>query len=239
VSYISQFISYHDLDLDQVLDPINSFKTFNEFFYRKLKAGSRILASPSPTVAVCPADSRSNCFETVKSATDLWIKGTKFSVESLLDDKEQAEIFKDGSIAVFRLAPQDYHRFHIPVDGKVVSTKHIDGSYFTVNPMAVRASVDVFVENVRSVTMIDSVFHGRVAYVCIGAMLVGSIVITTQPGQEVKRMDEHGYFKFGGSTIVLLFESGKIAFDKDLVDNSNTSLETLVKMGNSLGAAQK
>lgn len=135
------------------------------------------------------------------------------------------------------MAPQDYHRFHFPVDGRIVSTETIDGTYFTVNPMAVRTTVDVYTENIRTVTIIDSERHGKVAYVCIGAMLVGSIIITSEPGRNVSRMDEHGYFKFGGSTIVLAFEPNKIQFDKDLLDNSSTSLETLVKMGNSLGTA--
>jgi phosphatidylserine decarboxylase len=141
---------------------------------------------------VSPADARTNCFPNIKISQDLWIKGSKFSIETLLEDQEYAKIFKDGSIAVFRLAPQDYHRFHLPVDGKIISTKHIEGSYFTVNPMAVRTSVDVYVENARTVTYIESECHGTVAYVCIGAMLVGSIVITSTPGQYYSRMDEHG-----------------------------------------------
>jgi phosphatidylserine decarboxylase len=186
-------------------------------------------------IAVCPADARTNCFTSVKSSQELWIKGSKFSLESLLGSDELALPFKDGSLAIFRLAPQDYHRFHFPVDGLVTHNSTIEGTYFTVNPMAVRSTVDVFTENVRSITIIDSIHHGKVGYVCIGAMMVGSIVLTSKTGQRVQRMDEHGYFKFGGSTIVLLFEKSKIEFDHDLLENSKTCLETLVKVGNSLG----
>ncbi|KAJ3256853.1 hypothetical protein HK103_005097 [Boothiomyces macroporosus] len=232
---ISQFAAYHDLDLDEILDPIDSFQNFNEFFYRKLKPDARTLASADPNVVVSPADARTNVFQTVSAAQEFWIKGSKFNLSTLFGDDELASIFADGSMSISRLAPQDYHRFHFPVDGTVGPTKKVEGTYFTVNPMAVRTTVDVYTENVRTITIINSTHHGKVAYVCIGAMLVGSIVLTSSEGQQVQRMDEHGYFKFGGSTILLFFEKGRIEFDSDLLSNSATSLETLVKMGNSLG----
>ena len=94
--------------------------------------------------------------------------------------------------------------------------------------MAIRSALDVYGENIRVVIPIDSVQHGRVMVICVGAMMVGSTVITRKPGEEVKRAEELGYFKFGGSTILLLFEEGKMKFDDDLTDNSNGALETLV-----------
>jgi phosphatidylserine decarboxylase len=221
------------------LDPIDSFKNFNEFFYRKLKPGVRTLASENKDIVVCPADARTNCFSTIKQSQEFWIKGSKFSLEGLLGSAELAKTFHEGSLAVCRLAPQDYHRFHWPVDGKLESSQTIDGTYFTVNPMAVRTTVDVFVENIRNISIIDSEKHGKVAYICVGAMLVGSIVITSKVGESYSRMDEHGYFKFGGSTIILLFEKGKVAFDTDLLSNSSSSLETLCKFGTSMGSLMK
>ncbi len=93
-------------------------------------------------------------------------------------------------MAIFRLAPQDYHRFHFPVDGILESVYIIEGSYYTVNPMAVRTTVDVYTENARAVCVINSEKFGRVAAVLIGAMLVGSIVVTAQLDQPYRRMDE-------------------------------------------------
>ncbi|KAJ3307445.1 hypothetical protein HDV03_000093 [Kappamyces sp. JEL0829] len=238
VKHIAQFAAYHNLDLDEVLDPIESFKSFNEFFFRKLKPGARVLASEDPAVLVCPADARSNCFATIADAQSFWIKGSKFTLATLLGSEELASQFHGGSLAIFRLAPQDYHRFHFPVDGVLESSKTIEGAYYTVNPMAVRTTVDVYTENARNISIIQSEHHGKVAYISVGAMLVGSIVLTSQVGGRYKRMDEHGYFKFGGSTIVLLFERNRVTFDADLVANSTTSLETLVRMGNSLGVAK-
>jgi phosphatidylserine decarboxylase len=100
--------------------------------------------------------------------------------------------------------------------------------------MVVRTSVDIYTENVRTVTTINSEEFGKVLVVAVGAMFVGSIVFTTTQGC-VQRMDEHGYFAFGGSTILLLFQSGQIEFDKDLIDNSEKCLETIIQVGSSIG----
>lgn len=136
---IPNFIKFHNIPLYEVWKPVSSFKTFNEFFYRKLKPGARPPDSPDdPTVAVSPADCRMTAFETVSDATNLWIKGREFSVRKLLSSSTRE--FEGGSLAVFRLAPQDYHRFHSPVDGVVTRIKHISGQYYTVNPMAIRTT---------------------------------------------------------------------------------------------------
>ena len=102
-----------------------------------------------------------------------------------------------------------------------------------------RTSVDVYTDNIRCVTYIQTQHFGTVAYVCIGAMMVGSTILTSKEGQEVNRMDEHGYFAFGGSTILLIFEKGVVQFDRDILDNTAQCLETLVKMGNSVGLSIK
>ncbi|KAJ3320292.1 phosphatidylserine decarboxylase, partial [Gonapodya sp. JEL0774] len=140
---IPRFIEFHKLRTDEVLEPLDSFKTFNEFFYRKLKPGARKLVSPDdPTVVVAPADARTNVFPSVGDATRLWIKGRNFTLAKVLQDEKMAEYFAGGSVLVSRLAPQDYHRFHFPVDGVVGKTVEVSGAYFTVNPMAIRSAVD-------------------------------------------------------------------------------------------------
>jgi len=101
--------------------------------------------------------------------------------------------------------------------------------------MAIRSALDVYGENVRVVIPIDSPDHGRVMVVCVGAMMVGSTVITRKKGEHVKRAEELGYFKFGGSTLLVLFEPAKLEWDSDLVENSSTALETLIRVGMSVG----
>jgi phosphatidylserine decarboxylase len=228
---IEGFIAFHQLNMSEVLKPTSEFKNFNEFFYRALKPGARPCSAPEDSrVIVSPADCRSVVFNTIDQAQSIWVKGREFTVERLLGDAypQDAARYHGGSLGIFRLAPQDYHRFHIPVDGVMDEPKTIEGEYYTVNPMAIRSSLDVYGENVRVICPIDSVSHGRVMVICIGAMMVGSTVITRKKGEPVKRAEELGYFKFGGSTLLLLFEPGQMRYDDDLADNSKSALETLV-----------
>ena len=217
--------------MSEVLLPMEEFKSFNQFFYRALKPDARPCSAPNnPRIIVSPADCRSVVFNRMDEATRIWVKGREFSVERLLGNAypEDVKRYTNGALGIFRLAPQDYHRFHIPVDGIMDKAKLIEGEYYTVNPMAIRSGLDVYGENVRVIVPIDSVAHGRVMVICVGAMMVGSTVITRKTGEKVGRAEELGYFKFGGSTILLLFEPGTMKFDDDLVDNSQGALETLV-----------
>ncbi|KAM5356991.1 hypothetical protein ACJZ2D_016725 [Fusarium nematophilum] len=235
---IEKFIEFHGLDMSEVLLPLNEFKNFNEFFYRALKPGARPCSAPdNPRIIVSPADCRSVVFNTISQATKIWVKGREFNLKRLLGDAypEDAARYEGGALGIFRLAPQDYHRFHIPVDGVMGKPKTIEGEYYTVNPMAIRSALDVYGENVRILVPIDSEHHGRVMVVCVGAMMVGSTVITRNEGEQVHRAEELGYFKFGGSTVLLLFEPGKMRFDDDLADNASGALETLVRVGMSIG----
>lgn len=228
---IEKFIAFHGLDMSEVLLSLDEFKNFNEFFYRALKPGARPCSAPdNPHIIVSPADCRSVVFNSISVATKIWVKGREFNMKRLLGDAypEDVSRFEGGALGIFRLAPQDYHRFHIPVDGIMGQPKIIQGEYYTVNPMAIRSALDVYGENVRVLVPIDSEKHGRVMVICVGAMMVGSTVITRNEGDQVHRAEELGYFKFGGSTILLLFEPGRMVYDDDLVDNSKDALETLV-----------
>jgi len=239
---ILPFIEFHKLKVGEIEDPISSFKTFNQFFYRKLKMSARPVESPDdPYRLVSAADCRLMTFATVNDATRLWIKGREFTVSRLLGDsyRGQAEKYAGGALAIFRLAPQDYHRFHSPVDGTIGPMTYIAGEYYTVNPQAIRTALDVYGENARKIVPIDSPHFGRVMAVCIGAMMVGSIKTTVQEGERVRRGQEFGYFAFGGSTIVLLFEKGVLEWDEDLSINGLASLETLVRVGMGIGRGRR
>ncbi|KAF7793754.1 hypothetical protein EIP86_004873 [Pleurotus ostreatoroseus] len=239
---IKPFIAFHNLNVDEIRDPIDSFKTFNEFFYRKLKSDARPVEEPeNPLRLVSGADCRLMVFPTVSDATRLWIKGREFSVQRLLGEKyrTEADRYMGGALCIFRLAPQDYHRFHSPVDGVVGPMTDISGEYYTVNPQAIRTALDVYGENARKIVPIDSPQFGRVMAVCIGAMMVGSIKTTVKEGDSVKRGQEFGYFAFGGSTIVILFEKGAVEWDEDLHINSEARLETLVRVGMGIGRCRR
>ncbi|KJA25211.1 hypothetical protein HYPSUDRAFT_214202 [Hypholoma sublateritium FD-334 SS-4] len=238
---ISAFIQFHGLKVEEILDPLDSFKTFNEFFYRKLKPSARPIEDVNdPYRLVSTADCRLMAFESVSEATRLWIKGLEFTIARLLGDayKADAERYTGGALAIFRLAPQDYHRFHSPVEGRIGAMTYISGEYYTVNPQAIRSSLDVYGENARKIVPIDSPQFGRVMAVCVGAMMVGTIKTTVEEGDYVKKGQEFGYFAFGGSTIVILFEKGKVVWDEDLLVNGRASLETLVRMGMGIGCGR-
>ncbi|KAJ2928704.1 hypothetical protein H1R20_g8360, partial [Candolleomyces eurysporus] len=239
---IPAFIQFHNLNVHEILDPLDSFKSFNEFFYRKLKSSARPVESPSdPFRLVSSADSRLMAFESVNEATRLWIKGRDFTIPKLLGDnyKNDYDRYNGGALVIFRLAPQDYHRFHSPVDGTIGPMTYIAGEYYTVNPQAIRTALDVYGENARKIVPIDSPQFGRVMAVCVGAMMVGSIKTTVEEGENVARGQEFGYFAFGGSTIVMLFEKGTVEWDEDLLINGRASLETLVRVGMGIGKGTK
>ncbi|KAG6899888.1 hypothetical protein C0993_005687 [Termitomyces sp. T159_Od127] len=256
---IPGFIEFHGLNVDEILDPLDSFsasifcaicsshrltgnqkRSMNSSTGKKLKPTARLIEEPDdPYRLVSAADCRLMTFSTVDDATRLWIKGREFSIAKLLGDayRDEAERYKDGALVIFRLAPQDYHRFHSPVEGTVGPMTVIAGEYYTVNPQAIRSALDVYGENVRKIVPIDSPQFGRVMAVCVGAMMVGSIKTTVSEGEHVHRGQEFG---FGcGSTIVMLFEKDRVEWDEDLVINGRASLETLVRVGTGIGTGRR
>jgi len=245
--HIQPFIESFDLQstLSELKksDP-KEYSTFNEFFARELKEGARPIAEPENDLVVSsPADCRLTVFPTTDLATKYWIKGHGFTLANLLGSQEAAQQFEGGSIAIARLAPQDYHRWHCPVTGKVESIKDISGTYFTVNPQAINESgtLDVFCENKRSVMMVRRSDSGSpVAIIAVGAMLVGSIRYNPgiDVGAEVQRGQCLGAFLYGGSTVIALFPKGETVLDQDLVKNSTEQVcETLVRVGDRIGVS--
>ncbi|OEL35458.1 Phosphatidylserine decarboxylase proenzyme 2 [Dichanthelium oligosanthes] len=229
------------INMDEVKDPIESFKTFNEFFVRGLKPGARPIAyGDQDSIATCAADSRLMAFSSVDESTRFWIKGRKFSIEGLLGPSAHSNALSNGSLVIFRLAPQDYHRFHVPVSGTVEKFVEIPGFLYTVNPIAVNSKYcNVFTENKRVISIISTSEFGKVAFVAIGATMVGSITFLKNEGDYVHKGDEFGYFSFGGSTVICVFEKDAIQFDADLLANSERSLETLVSVGMTLGMSTR
>ena len=224
---IAPFIEEYDVDI--TIAQKQNFKSFNDFFIRQLKPEARPIVSDSLAVA-SPADGKILAYENV-SSSDFYIKGFRFNVDSFLDNTELAQKYKDGSMIVFRLAPPDYHRYHFPVSGMTSSSNlKIDGDYYSVNPLALRKKAEIFWLNKREYGIIKSPIFGDVVMVEVGATMVGSM-IQTYSSMTVKKGEEKGYFKFGGSTVVLLFEKDQIKIDADLLTNTANSLETTIKMG--------
>jgi phosphatidylserine decarboxylase len=221
-----------DFDIDMSVAQEQKFNNFNDFFTRKLKDDARPVDTSS-TIVVSPADGKILAYADI-SNTDFIIKGYRFDVTSFLDNPDLAQKYHDGALLIIRLAPMDYHRFHFPVSGNLSPNKKIDGDYYSVNPFALRKKAEIFCLNKREYTIITNPLFGDVVIAEVGATMVGSIVQTFN-GSTVNKGEEKGYFKFGGSTVVLLFEKSKIHIDEDLLINTAKGYETTVKMGERIG----
>lgn len=233
---IEPFIRQYGVDASEFLENVDSFATFNDFFYRRLKPESRPIAD-GETVASAPADGRHFGYKDLSNVPGFIAKGQKFDLRQFLGDDALAERYADGSAIVSRLCPVDYHRYHFPCAGVPGETRLINGWLYSVNPVALRRNVRYLIDNKRSYCLLDSPVFGSVLYAEIGATCVGSLVNTYRPGEAVEKGAEKGYFKFGGSCTILLFEKGRIRLETDLIENSKNFLETYIKMGDRIGEA--
>ncbi|MDZ7774894.1 MAG: phosphatidylserine decarboxylase [Bacteroidales bacterium] len=231
---IAPFIE--DFDIDMSIAQQQEFKNFNDFFTRKLKDDARPVDTSS-NIVVSPADGKILAYADI-SNSDFIVKGYRFDVFSFLDNSNLAQKYDDGALLIIRLAPPDYHRFHFPVSGYVSANKKIEGYYYSVNPIALRKKAEIFCLNKREYTVISNPLFGGVIMAEVGATMVGSIKQTFE-GSFAYKGEEKGYFEFGGSTIVLLFEKGKIDIDDDLLINTAKGYETTVKMGERIGVARQ
>ncbi len=231
---IAPFIRSYRVNAEEFADQPGSYGTFNEFFYRKLKPGARPI-DPDPAAVVFPADGRHLGFTEISRLEGIFVKGAVFDLRRLLGDDELAGRFQDGAMVLSRLCPVDYHRFHFPVGGTPGAPRLIAGPLYSVNPIALRRNIHIFSENKRAVTRIESAEFGLVLMLEIGATCVGSFEYTFTPGEPVAKGAEKGYFKFGGSSTITLFERGRIRLDDDLADCSKRGVELYARMGDHLG----
>ncbi len=221
-----------DFDIDMSVARETEFTNFNDFFTRKLKDGARPVDTSS-AVVVSPADGKILAYTDISNSWFI-IKGYRFDVSSFLNNPDLAQKYHDGAMLIIRLAPMDYHRFHFPVSGNVSPNKKIEGDYYSVNPFALRKKAEIFCLNKREYSILSNPLFGDVVLAEVGATMVGSIVQTFKEST-VNKGEEKGYFKFGGSTVVLLFEKNKIHIDEDLLINTAKGYETTVKMGERIG----
>ena len=225
------------IDESEFRDPAGSFRSFNGFFARRLREGSRPF-DPTPGVLCSPADCRMLVFPRLRGDECVPVKGKAFTVRDLLSDpQEESGCFRNGSVVVARLCPADYHRFHYPADGRHVRAWAVSGRADSVHPVALGLGLPVLTENVRCVALLELGPFGASAFVEVGAFGVARVVQTHQ-GEAFRKMDEKGYFAFGGSTVVLAFAPGRIDLDEDLIHSTRAGHETLVRAGETIGHAR-
>lgn len=231
---IKQFAKQLDIDLEECEKELREYRSFNDFFARKLRPGSRPVKDETGAF-VSPGDGRLLVFPQIDEDTLSYVKWAPIRLVDLFNrDRALVEKYRGGACGVLRLCPSDYHRFHFPCSGTAGPTRQVKGLLHSVNPYVLKQKRPVFALNKRTICEVDSPDFGPVLLMEIGALGVGSIVQTYSSEAPVQRGDEKGYFKFGGSTTLFFVERGRVKFDEDLVEHSKEGLETLVRMGESI-----
>ena len=223
---IERFINAYDVNLAEAFDQdLGNYETFNAFFTRKLQPGARPL-DEAPGAIISPADGSVSQLGELDGNQLIQAKGKTFNASTLLGSEEDAAGFIDGHFATIYLSPKDYHRVHMPIDGKLLHTRYIPGKLFSVNSATARHIPDLFARNERLVCLFETPL-GRVAVVMVGAMLVAGIgtvwcphypanpgaveeqLFDADSSPELAKGDELGHFNFG-STVIVLFEKGTV-----------------------------
>jgi phosphatidylserine decarboxylase len=230
---IDPFIEKYGLRADSFEKKVSDFESFNDFFARKMKPSARPI-SPKPSTLSAPSDGRHLAYENINNLGPFFVKGEQISAGELAMDRKIGEKFSRGSILISRLCPVDYHRFHFPIDGVPAKTFMVSGSYASVNPIAMAGSVSTFLQNKRMSTILRTNTCGDILMTEIGATGVGSIRQTFVPGKSVLKGEEKGYFEYGGSTVISIFESGRVKFSEDVLKNTAHGMETYVLMGDEI-----
>lgn len=223
---IKKFVSNNNIDLNEFHS--DSFRCFNDCFCRKIKEGNR----PLEDGLIAPCDGLLSVYP-IKDGLVLPIKQSQYSVADLLQDDKLAKEFDGGTVLVFRLCVNHYHRYSYFDDGVKGENKFIKGRLHTVRPIALR-KYPVFVENCREMTVMDTVHYGKAVQIEVGAMLVGKIANLHGKG-DIKRGEEKGMFLYGGSTIVLLLQKDAAKIPEELFESTNKGLETPVRLGQQIG----
>ena len=246
---IKKFADTYHIDLNECeQSDLSKYETFNDFFIRKLKPEARPIAPVSECIGISPVDGTVGQADDIKAGRLIQAKGIDYSLAALVGNRqEDISLFDGGRFACIYLSPANYHRIHMPLNGKLLRTIHIPGRHFPVGKRNVSYMDDLFTKNERLVCIFETV-RGPLAVIMVGAALVGSIgtvwdgTVVRRCGIEVKdytdrdlhyqRGDEIGHFKFG-STVITLFPKSLGDLDDALVPGY------VIKMGQKLIANPK
>jgi phosphatidylserine decarboxylase len=227
---VQAYCKAYDVDLDDYQVPEGGFETFDAFFTRHLKPGLRPLDA-EPDALLSPADGRLEDAGPIEVGSTLKIKGRTYSVGELLADRWAGSLYAGGQFAVVYLSPQDYHRVHAPVDGRVRTVRHVPGTLFPVNEIGLRHVPHLFARNERVVVEQSSTLHGPITSVLVGAIGVGRIslafdsdlitnngrrhgevIYSQQDAPKLQRGDELGTFHLGSTVIVFTGPGSGLSF---------------------------
>ena len=205
----------------------DNFRCFNDCFSRRIRPELRPV-DPSPDALVAPCDGLLSVYPIQKGAV-IPVKQSMYTIDDLLDGDPAAARFEGGACLVFRLCVNHYHRYCYPDGGRLLRSAFIPGELHTVRPIALE-QLPVFVRNCREYAILQTDHLGTVAQIEVGAMLVGRIANHPAP-ERFERGDEKGMFLYGGSTVILLIEPGKLRIPGEAFTLSAEEKEIPVCMG--------
>lgn len=243
---IGLFIRVYRVDMSIAREPdYRNFENFNAFFTRELRPGVRPV-SDDPRIIACPVDGSISRIGNIGDADIIQAKGHAYSLSGLLaGDEDACERLRDGRFATLYLSPKDYHRIHMPVDGRLLKMTCVPGRLFPVNPPSTRHIPRLFAGNERIINIFNTEY-GMMALVMVGALCVGSMdtvwagtvtpvapralrswdyggdLVNLQKGEELGRFNM-------GSSVILLFEAGRMEWCPELADGGE------VVMGQGIG----
>ncbi|WML36457.1 phosphatidylserine decarboxylase [Clostridium sp. OS1-26] len=234
IKKVHSFIKDFDINMTHSEKSADEFESFNDFFTRKLKKGARPIDADINSL-ISPGDGRLLAYENIDLNKLVQVKGFTYSLDKLINNPDISKKFSEGVFLILRLCPTDYHRFHFIDDGVCEETIRITGDYYSVNPTALEQIPELFCRNKREWSIFHSKNFGDILHMEVGATCVGSIIQTYTPGADIRKGDEKGYFKFGGSTTILFLEKDKVNIDRDIIEQSSKGYESRVLMGEKIG----
>jgi len=226
--FIRGFVKKNSIKMEDYKDV--KYRSFNDFFIREIKGGLRPLPADIHDVAA-PCDGKLTAYKITPDSV-FRIKNSVYTIEDLLQDAQLANDFMNGLCLIFRLSPDDYHRYFYIDDGTVLSRKRISGVLHTVKPIS--QEYKVFSRNAREYEVMQTKHFGKVIQMEVGALFVGRIT-NHMAGNTFSRGDEKGMFEFGGSTVIMLFGKDAIELDDAIFENTAQNKETIVRMGCKIG----
>lgn len=225
---VKKFVKKYNIETSDCYQ--KKYRNFNDFFTRKrLHYIDQTAENELPAIA----DSKLTAYR-ISYKSRFSIKNSRYTVGELLEDEEYARRFNGGWCLVFRLTPDDYHRYVYPDNGTQERTVHIKGILHSVNPVS--ADSKVYTRNTRQWTVLHTEHFGELVQIEVGALLVGKIRNHyLHGGAFFSKLDEKGYFEYGGSTVALLIPAGVVDMDEDILRYSARGIETKVMIGERIG----
>jgi phosphatidylserine decarboxylase len=218
-----------------ITDIVDSYPSFNQFFIREFKKGKRSWPVDQNLMGAF-AEGRYFGTEEIHDSLRFPVKGHHLRPLDLLgDEHEWTELFDRGPMLIARLCPTDYHRYHYPDDGKTLVSYSKSGPLHSVSPRALQTYPATFIKNERRISILETKNFGKLAYIEVGALMVGKIIQSHDEQQPFNLGAEKGYFMFGGSTVILLGQYKAWQPSEDILDHSYNGIETFVKLGDAVG----